>query len=1228
MLLRRIFLFAALTIMSALFLTAQQTGSGTVQGVVKDASSAVVAGARVTLVHTATTTKYSTTTNDVGFFSFPPVQPGDYTIVVEVAGMQTWEGKFLLQVGQTVEISPVLNVGSLTTQVTIAEQVAPLVATTDATLSVNLEHARIEQLPQNGRSISSLVLLSTPGLAGGQDGSINPINTGLRDSVELYQDGAVIKNRDTGDWSGRLPGVDSVEEVRVETSLSSAKFDRPGSVILSTRSGSNTVHGTAFETARNSGIGVARARTDYYTKPPHYVRNEFGGSLGGPVYLPKLYNGKNRTFFFTSYEVYRVASASTNSTSMPTMAMRQGDFSGLVDSVGHQYILYDPWTTGAGPTYQRTPFPNNQIPVTREGPNAKYLYSIMPAPTNNANPMVANNYYGLAPSHTSDYMSTSRIDQRISDRDQVFGRFSINGDQTIYANGVASTNYALNSVLGTYTDGSGAFTWTHSFSPTSLSETQVSFSRQHKFVGTPSVAGISNMTDYLGEPNPQNNPFQNYSTSGMGFSLNFSGQQVRQNTSNIFVLSQNFTRIHGRHEIQFGGRIHYEGLNTLVDQPGTSVTYTNLATGLFDPTSGSSYSAVPYTGYSAASFFLGTAGTYKATFKRPAFDLHDREYAGYIQDNWKATSKLTLNFGLRYEYLPAQKVDGDFQIGFDKNTDAMVLGRPLDDMYKAGMTTTTAIAALQRIGVKFETYSQAGLPQSLVYGNPWNFEPRAGFAYRVGQTVRPFVVRGGYGLYNSQTALRVWDNLVGSGIPYGYPLQYAVSNQATAPDGLPNYELRSAPQYVAGVSSRNILNDPNLALITPGCCALQYVDPHQRPSLSQQWNLSFEREILQDIVAKASYVGTHAQHLPQMYNFNAAPPDYVWYAKTGLAKPTGTYASTGTNSYDTTTYGSLTEYMKTGISNANSVRLEVQRRYSHGYGFQFFYVMTNAFTNSTLVGNGGGPTITPAATYLPGAVPTDFNALDRSLYYDRDTAIPHHQLAWNWVADLPFGQGKLLGRNAGKVLNRVIGGWQIAGAGSYQSRYFTLPTSNWITGQVQSYGTQYKVQDCSSGTCIPGYLAWNGYISPPLINRTNAAGQCTGICGLPANYVASNQPLITWGATALPANAPANTNLSSYWETNTVWVPLKDGTVVRTTYNTNYNPWQNQFVAAPWSFSLNASLFKSIDLTEAVKLRFNADFFSVLNNPGLSTPSSNGILYTNTSSNSPRVLQLTLRLSW
>jgi hypothetical protein len=1224
---KRILGFLLLTAVSVLTAIAQ-TGSGTVQGAVKDASSAAVVGANVTLVHSATTRTYSTTTNEAGHFGFPPVVPGPYEINVEAQGMQPWAGKFLLVVGQTAELTPVLQVGSLTTQVTVDDRVVPLVTTSDATLSRNLERIRIEQLPLNGRNIANLVLVNTPGLVGGQDGAINPIVNGLRDSVELYQDGAIIKNRDTGDWSGRLPGMDSIEELRVETSLSSAKFDRPGSVILSTRSGTNKIHGSLFETNRNSAVGVARRRQDFYIKPPHYVRNEFGGSVGGPVFIPKIYDGKNRTFFFTSYELARIASSATNSTTMPTMPMRQGDFSGLVDSTGRRSVLYDPYSTGAAPTWQRTPFPGNQISATRESPEAKYLYSVMPIPTNGANPLVASNYFGLGSSYTSDYMSTSRIDHRVGERDQVFGRFSINQNRSTTPNGVPATNLSMNATYNLNRAGNGVGHWTHAFSPTFLSETQVSFSRENKFVGAPPVEGITNMASFLGLPNPGNNPFVAFFASNSGFGLNYSVQQSRQNFTNIFVFDQNFTRVHGRHVFQFGARVHREYLNVLIDQPTSGTFYNGQFTAAFDASSGSSFAAVPLTGHNAADFFLGAVSQYQLTVKPPSWSLRDSAYAAYIQDDWKVNSNLTLNFGLRYQYLPAMHETNYFMASYDKKTRALALGRSLEDMYKFNETTPAAIAQFQAIGVKFENYTDANLPKALVHGNPWIFEPRVGFAYRIGQSQQPFVLRGGYGMYDSQVALRVWDNQVGSLVPFGYPIQYQVNDQSHVGDGLPNWALRSAPQYVAGVSSKDALDNPNFVSISRGI-GVQFINPHQPPNTAHEWNLSIAREIRSGIVGTASYVGTHAVNLPQLYNFNATPNDYIWYTTTGLAKPTGTFASVGLNPFDSTTYGSMVDYQRTGYSTASSFQFELQRRYSHGYGFEFSYVMTNAFTNSTKVGNGGGPTITPSTSYLPGAVPVDFDERNRALYYTRDTAIPHHQFRWNWVAELPIGRGKMLARNANKFVDSLIGGWQIAGSGSYSSRYWSLPTTNWGSlGQVQVYDKQYPIQDCSSGACIPGYLYWNGYITPTLINRTNAAGQCTGICGIPSNYSPSNTPLIPWGATALPANAPSNTVLSQFWDTQTAWVQLKNNSVVRTVYNSNYHPWQSQFLPAPWSFGLDASLFKNFALTEALRLRFNADFFSVLNNPGLGAPGGNGILSTQNSSNAARVLQLSLRLSW
>jgi hypothetical protein len=216
----------------------------------------------------------------------------------------------------------------------------------------------------------------------------------------------------------------------------------------------------------------------------------------------------------------------------------------------------------------------------------------------------------------------------------------------------------------------------------------------------------------------------------------------------------------------------------------------------------------------------------------------------------------------------------------------------------------------------------------------------------------------------------------------------------------------------------------------------------------------------------------------------------------------------------------------------------------------------------------------------------------------------------------------------GSVLDRIVGGWQVAGNGSINSNWFALPSSNYgAVSPVQTYGTQYPIQDCRSGACYNGYLYWNGYLSQKVINARNAAGQCVGVCGVPSNYQPADPPLIAWGQTSAP-NMPAGTNISGYWDTNTVWVPLKDGTVVRTTMNTNLNPLQNQYILGPFNWGLNASLFKVVQIRESMALRFNADFFNVLNRPGIPQPGSDGVITLQNSANMPRLLQLTVRLTW
>lgn len=264
--------------------------------------------------------------------------------------------------------------------------------------------------------------------------------------------------------------------------------------------------------------------------------------------------------------------------------------------------------------------------------------------------------------------------------------------------------------------------------------------------------------------------------------------------------------------------------------------------------------------------------------------------------------------------------------------------------------------------------------------------------------------------------------------------------------------------------------------------------------------------------------------------------------------------------------------------------------------------------------------------FLTGAVPTDLNARNRLLNYRRDPEIPKHRVRWNWIVDLPFGRGQKLAHNAGGFLDRVIGGWQLAGFGAIRSNYFSLPTNNWgKLGSVEIYGKQYPIEDCRSGTCLQGYLWYNTYIPAHRINSVDSSGRPNGVMGVPANYRPSSRPVIP-----TPADGGSRSDPNfPFYETNTVFVPLKNGTLQRTTLNTNLHPWRNQLLPGPRSWGLDASLFKNTRITERFVLRFNADFFNVLNMPGLNQPeTTTGIVSLRNSANSPRNLQLTLRLTW
>jgi hypothetical protein len=363
-----------------------QSGAGTIQGTVTDQTGAVVPSAAVHVVNTATGTVSDTKTNGVGFYSVPGLFAGHYKLTFSAPGMRQLETSVVLEVAQTAVIGASLSLGEVSSKVTVEADTQQLANYENGTVSTELDNARINQLPMNGRNIVTLAGMTTPGLEAGGTRANGLMSSG----IEYVQDGTPVTNRDAG---GPAPQADpdAIQEVKIETSASNAMYATPATAVITTKSGTNNLHGSAFETARNNAIGIARSRSNPSNYvAPRYIRNEFGASVGGPIVIPKLYNGKNKSFFFFAYERYSLISGSYALGHVPTTAERNGDFSGMLNSNGVLLQLYDSQTTapssdcngtGVANPYCRTPYANNQIPSTILSPMAKSLFAITPAPT-------------------------------------------------------------------------------------------------------------------------------------------------------------------------------------------------------------------------------------------------------------------------------------------------------------------------------------------------------------------------------------------------------------------------------------------------------------------------------------------------------------------------------------------------------------------------------------------------------------------------------------------------------------------------------------------------------------------------------------------------------------------------------------------------------------------------------------------------------------------------------
>ncbi len=1259
-----------------------QSGAGSIQGTVTDPTHAVIPGALVHVVKEGTGVVTESKANGAGFFQVPDLFTGTYRITVTAPGMETYKTSVELQVSQTAVINPVLPPGEVTTSVVVNADTIQLINKNSGSIGSTLENARIQQLPEDGRFIDNLLSLTTPGLLGGQN--LNGVNAG---GLEYTVDGVPTRNGQFGaepTHKTQLPDPDTVQEVRVEASGSGAQYATPGTAIVSTKSGTNRLHGTAFETARNNAIGVARAIQDPIGQPtPKYDRNEFGISVGGPIVLPHVYHGRDKSFFFVAYERFSLVNDNSATAAVPTLAMRQGDFSGLINPRGVLQTIYDPSTTKSsnacaatpnakgvpGPNpYCRTPFPGNVIPINEESPTAKLYYQLVPLPSGqfaNADPLVQPNLNFITKQYQIVPQETFRLDHVFNENNRAYLRFTdidspINTNPSSFLNNAvpgipvgAAHGYA-NNPSQSFQAGLG---YTHIFSSTFFAETL--FGQQ--WLNDTQINGVAPDVNYEQLLNLPNN-FGNVGFPGLGSGSLIANLQSSQTANRhisqiIWNADENLTKIVGRHQLHFGGRYRFERYGVNGNGTADAINFGVNPTGVYQPTSGARQTAVTNTGYADASFFLGSPGMYNVNLEPPRSQFHVMEVDAYLQDDFHVSKNFTLNLGLRYEAHPALSTANGLVNTFDLKNDADVLGATPAQLIAKGYTTQAIITNDQNLGVKFETAQQAGLPNKLLYDYNLNFLPRVGFAWSP-FGARNTVIRGAYGVYDYPTALGTYATPTATNNPLTASYTQSYSSAAQAVDNLPNETIRyNAPQKfgVIGVNSANAVNTNSVNGILPGI-SLVSTSPNYAPENITEMNMTIEHQFKGNSALRVSWVFTEGSNLPVSDMYNQSPSNYQYEMAFGIVPPTGgasvigtplqnTYAATATGPYDQTTWGNNSFHTKAGFSNDNALQINYQRLFHRGSAFQIIGEYTKAMA---AIGNVApaadypgvqgtiGTMTSPFGQFTPGAAPpprpaglpdwADYNDMEYFQNYQLDSTTPKLHFKGNGLLDLPIGRQKRFLGHVNRFWNEIVGGYQIAGTFNVASQVFQPGSVDWgPTNPITRYKHKAPITDCRSGVCQPGYLWYNGYLAPTVLTPAEG-GVCTTNCvtGLPAGYRPYSTPIdITPPTGTGPASGAA-----AFYNSNEVLVTLKDGTQTTVPYDGGpaANPFAKVWIDGPINWTADASLFKVFPITETVRLRVNLDAFNVFNTPGENNPDGAGVQLFNTNHNPARLIQLTARL--
>jgi carboxypeptidase family protein/TonB-dependent receptor-like protein len=1088
-----------------------QKDAGAIVGVVRDASGALVAGAKVTVTDVDRGARLVLSTNSEGEYVASPLRIGHYNVMVEQTGFKkAVAGPIEVNIQDRVGVDLKLEPGAATETVTVTGE-RPQLETETSELGQVVDSQRINALPLNGRNYAQLALLGV-GVATAEPGSRVETTygfsaNGARSLQNNFLLDGIDNNANLGDvLNGAAyvvqPAVDAIAEFKVETNSYSAEFGRGNGAIMNAviKSGTNQIHGDLWEFLRNQRVDADNF-FDIFGKQP-YKQNQFGFTLGGPVI-------KNKLFFFGDYEGLRIRQALPQLSTVPTPAEVSGDFSaflqldspipGVVDCKGnptYQGEIFDPTQAKSnskfnggpcslpigttGPGYTGTPtniFTNAGGTSTPIDPLAQELANLFPAPNVNISTLQAAGNFLSEPekSETEDKFDI-RIDQTIGGKDNFFARFSYGNDSTFLPS-------PFNNVLdgGSFQDGYSnntaeglAASELHTFRNNLINEFRFGFNHlgSHRY----NLYYNDNVSANLPIPFP-GVPFAAGEDIGGLPSISFGDGTAAIGASEFlpaiehqhsYVFTDNLSWTRGRHALKFGGELRFEQFTILepaaprgaIDFGGNFLINDNLA----DPGTG---------GEAFASFLQGISDGGSITSFTPNVIYNRQIYAVYGLDDFKVTPRLTLNLGLRYELFTTIKEADDHQATFDFASISLIAPNGQNTPLTPTLGTELAI--------------QNNGSRGLISPDLNNFAPRIGLAYAISKNL---VLRSGYGVfYGGQENGPFSNPSPGFNPPFLSSEAYnspCLAPSANPKNGQQDCSISAANngglalnRLQAGFSNNTVtglspLSDPNAP-------ELYSLDPRLVTPYTQQWHVGLEYELPADTVLEVSYAGSRGLKLFAFYNGNQAVPvlgtDSIptaprrpaqnnnWPGAAGPcdSNPANGYADA--SNCNPALDVEIDTFRSNAFSNYNSLQVRLEKRYSHGLQFEAAYTFAHALDDAS-------------SASLGSVNNGDFQdqRYPSQNYGNADFDI-RQRFVFSYIYDLPFGRGRAVAPNASGVINGIIGDWQMSGVFSKATgNYYTATDINAVSGgdcggTVGFYCSRPNVVgNANAKPCVPGTL--------------------------------------------------------------------------------------------------------------------------------------------------------------